>query len=133
MRIFVLLILCLVGLAGPLRADNIAAAQSVIRSQNEAFSRDDASAAYAFAAPALQQVFAQPETFMTMVRERYAAVYRHRSFEFGDARVADGKIALRALIVDASGEPWEALYTLEQQSDGSLKITGCMLLKSIGA
>jgi hypothetical protein len=26
--------------------------------------------------------------------------------------------------------PWEALYTLEQQADGSLKISGCTLLKA---
>jgi len=28
------------------------------------------------------------------------------------------------------GEAWEARYTLERQPDGSLKITGCSLLKS---
>jgi hypothetical protein len=26
--------------------------------------------------------------------------------------------------------PWEALYTLELQPDGSLKISGCTLLKA---
>ena len=36
----------------------------------------------------------------------------------------------RVHIVDANGEAWEALYTLEQQPDGSLKITGCSLLKA---
>jgi hypothetical protein len=50
------------------------------------------------------------------VRNSYAPVYRHKSFEFG--------------IVDSDGVPWEALYTLEQQDDGSLKISGCMLIKS---
>jgi hypothetical protein len=57
-------------------------------------------------------------------------VYRHKSFEFGEARVADGTIAQRVHIIDANGEAWEALYTLEQQPDGSLKITGCSLLKA---
>ena len=33
-------------------------------------------------------------------------------------------------IVDANGEMWEALYTLEREPDGSLKITGCTLLKA---
>ena len=60
---------------------------------------------------------------MAMVRGSYAPVYRHKSFEFGEARVADGRIAQRVRIVDAEGVPWEALYTLEQQADGSLKIT----------
>ena len=33
-------------------------------------------------------------------------------------------------IIDADGNAWEALYTLEQQPDGSLKITGCSLIKA---
>jgi hypothetical protein len=45
-------------------------------------------------------------------------------------RVSNGQIAQRVHIVDANGEAWEALYTLEQQPDGSLKITGCSLLKA---
>jgi hypothetical protein len=45
-------------------------------------------------------------------------------------RAADGHIAQRVHIVDDNGEAWEALYTLEQQPDGSLKITGCTLLKA---
>jgi hypothetical protein len=65
-----------------------------------------------------------------MVQRSYAPVYRHKSFEFGEARTADGRIAQRVHIVDANGEPWEALYTLEQQPDGSLKIVGCVLLKA---
>jgi hypothetical protein len=35
----------------------------------------------------------------------------------------------RVNIIDANGEAWEALYTLEEREDGSLKITGCSLLK----
>jgi hypothetical protein len=111
-------------------ADDVAAAQSVIRSQEQAFSRDDPAAAYSHAAPAIQGIFPDAETFMAMVRNSYAPVYRHKSFEFGEARAADGKIAQRVHILDAEGVPWEALYTLELQPDGSLKITGCVLLKA---
>jgi hypothetical protein len=131
MRAFVLLAAVLIGLAAPARAaDEVAAAQGVIRSQLEAFSRDDAAAAYSFAAPAIQRLFPQPDIFMAMVRGSYAPVYRHRGFEFGEARASDGQIAQRVHIVDADGVPWEALYTLEQQPDGSLKITGCTLLRA---
>ena len=31
--------------------------------------------------------------FMAMVRGSYAPVYRHKSFEFGEARAAGGRIA----------------------------------------
>jgi Domain of unknown function (DUF4864) len=131
MRTFVLLAAILIGLAAPARAaDDVAAAQRVIRSQAEAFGRDDAAAAYAYAAPTIQDVFPQADIFMSMVRRSYAPVYRHKSFEFGEARASDGKIAQQVHIVDADGIPWEALYTLEQQSDGSMKISGCVLLKT---
>jgi hypothetical protein len=131
MRALVLLIAFLISLGAPARsADDIAAAQSVIRSQEQAFSRDDPAAAYSHAAPAIQSIFPDAETFMAMVRNSYAPVYRHKSFEFGEARAADGKIAQRVHILDVDGVPWEALYTLELQPDGSLKITGCVLLKA---
>jgi hypothetical protein len=131
MRVLILLAALMIGLGAPAcAADDVAAAQSVIRSQEQAFSRDDPAAAYSHAAPAIQGIFPDAETFMAMVRNSYAPVYRHKSFEFGEARVADGKIAQRVHILDAEGVPWEALYTLELQSDGSLKITGCMLLKA---
>jgi hypothetical protein len=129
MHAFVLLVAFLISLAAPARAaDDVAAAQGVIRSQVEAFSRDDAAAAYSHAAPAIQEIFPQADIFMSMVRNSYAPVYRHKSFDFGEARVSDGTIAQRVHIVDADGIPWEALYTLELQPDGSVKITGCVLL-----
>ena len=131
MRAFILLIALLIGLAAPARAgDDVAAAQGIIRAQVDAFGRDDAAAAYSFAAPAIQSMFPQADIFLGMVKQRYAPVYRHKSFEFGEAQVSDGKIAQRVHIVDADGEVWEALYTLEQQPDGSVKITGCVLLKA---
>jgi hypothetical protein len=130
MRALVLLAVLLITLAAPARAaDDVAAAQGVIRSQVEAFSRDDAAAAYSYAAPAIQEIFPQADIFMSMVRNNYAPVYRHKSFDFGEARVSDGTIAQRVHIVDADGVSWEALYTLELQPDGSIKITGCVLLK----
>jgi hypothetical protein len=130
MRAFVLLLTLLLSLIAPARADDVAAAQNIIRAQEQAFGRDDAATAYSFASPALQEVFQRPEIFMMMVQQGHAPVYRHRSFEFGEARVSDGHIGQRVHIVDENGEAWEALYTLEQQPDGSLKITGCSLLKA---
>ncbi len=130
MRALFLLTILLLSLAAPARAaDDVAAAQGVIRSQVEAFSRDDAAAACSYAAPAIQEIFPQADIFMSLVRNSYAPVYRHKSFDFGEARVSDGTIAQRVHIVDADGIPWEALYTLELQPDGSVKITGCVLLK----
>jgi hypothetical protein len=131
MRALTLLVALLIGLAAPARAgDDVAAAQGIIRAQVDAFGRDDAATAYSYAAPAIRSMFPQADIFIGMVKQRYAPVYRHKSFEFGEAKVSDGRIAQRVHIVDADGEAWEALYTLEQQPDGSVKITGCVLLKA---
>ena len=130
MRAIVLFLAFLLALAAPAFADDVATAQSVIRAQEQAFSRDDAAAAYSHAAPEIRQFFPEADIFMKMVQQGYAPVYRHKSFEFGEARAADGHIAQRVHIVDDNGEAWEAMYTLEQQPDGSLKITGCSLLKA---
>ena len=131
MRIAALLVALSLAFSGASAfADDIAAAQGVIRAQEQAFSRDDAASAYSYAAPAIREIFPAPDIFMSMVQNGYAPVYRHKSFEFGESRAAGGRIAQRVHIIDANGEAWEALYTLEQQPDGSLKITGCSLLKA---
>jgi Domain of unknown function (DUF4864) len=130
MRRLILLFALLTMCASPAAAaDDTATAQSIIRSQVDAFGRDDAATAYSFAAPGIHQRFPQANVFLSMVQQNYAPVYRHKSFEFGEVRVVDGKIAQAVHIVDSDGVPWEALYTLEQQDDGSLKISGCMLIK----
>ncbi|AND87745.1 MULTISPECIES: DUF4864 domain-containing protein [Bradyrhizobium] len=131
MRVAALLLLLAVALSPFCAlADDIAAAQGIIRAQEQAFVRDDATAAYSYAAPAIKEIFPAPDIFMSMVQNGYAPVYRHKSFEFGDSKTEGNWIAQRVHIVDANGEAWEALYTLEQQADGSYKITGCSLLKA---
>jgi hypothetical protein len=132
MRAIILLIASFIAFATPACADDVAAAQTIIRSQEQALGHDDAATAYSFAAPAIRDLFQDAETFIAMVRKSYAPVYRHKSFEFGEARVSDGKIVQQVHILDADGELWEALYTLEQQPDGSVKITGCVLVKAAG-
>ena len=130
MRLAVALFALLFALAPASAADDVAAAQSVIRAQEQAFGKDDAAAAYSYASPTIKEFFPGADIFMSMVENNYAPVYRHKSFEFGEGRAADGQIAQRVHIIDANGDAWEALYTLERQSDGSLKITGCTLLKA---
>ena len=131
MRALVLLAVLLLGSAAPARAaDDVATAQGIIRSQVEAIVRDDAATAYSYAAPAIRNMFPQADIFLGMVQRTYTPIYRHKSFEFGEGRAAEGKIAQAVHIVDADGVPWEGLYTLEQEPDGSIKISGCVLLKT---
>jgi hypothetical protein len=131
-RLLIFLIICLVGTAAfAAERDDIPSAQSVIRAQEQAFARDDAATAYGFASPAIQSFYRSPDGFMSMVRNGYAPVYRYRSFVFGEARIVEGKIMQAVQIVDADGAAWDALYTLETQSDGSLKISACILKKAV--
>ena len=126
MRTLVLTIALLIGLASQARADDVNDAQTVIRSQVEAFGRNDGETAYSHASPTIKGFFAQGD-FMAMVKRDYSAIVSHKSFEFGIGRAADGRIEQAAEITDAEGVFWQALYTLERQPDGSLKITGCTL------
>jgi len=132
MRVLAVLVALLAGSILPAAAEeNVTAGQTIIRSQEEAFGRDDAAAAYTFAAPGIKSVFQTPDIFMSMVRSGYAPVYRHRSFEFGEAKTYEGKIYQQVHIIDANGEAWEALYTIEPQEDGTFKISGCVLKKAV--
>jgi Domain of unknown function (DUF4864) len=130
MRFAALLFLVFLCAAPARAADDVTSAQNVIRAQEQAFSRNDAAAAYSYASPAIKKLFPQADVFMSMVQNSYAPVWRHKSFEFGEARIEGKWVAQRVHIVDADGEAWEAMYTLEQDADGSFKITGCSLLKA---
>lgn len=132
MRIIIAIVALFLSLGSPgFAADDVATAQGVIRSQLEAMDRDDAAGAYSFASPEIRGLFQEADSFMTMVRRNYPAVHRHKSFEFGDSRAAAGQVIQEVKIVDADGVPWQAIYTLAQQPDGSVKITGCTL-KAVG-
>ena len=73
MRLLALFAALWLGLVLPAQAaDDVAAAQGVIRSQVEAFSRDDAAAAYSYAAPAIQGLFPRADIFLGMVQRSYA-------------------------------------------------------------
>jgi hypothetical protein len=133
MRAVSLLVAMFVAFSTPVTAgDDIVAAQNVIRSQIEAIGRDDAETAYSFASPAVRTLIADAQTFLAIVREHYAPIYRNKAFQFGEANVSNGKIAQEVHIVDADGLPWEGLYMLDQQPDGSMKISGCVLSQPPG-
>jgi hypothetical protein len=105
-------------------------ARALIERQLDAFARDDAAGAYALASPGLKTVFADPDTFMEMVRGKYAPVYRHQSVEFGEPEVDGDNVSQVLTIVDENNQVWKALYKLARQPDGTWLITGCVLIKS---
>lgn len=108
------------------------AIRDMVQKQIEAFKSDDAMRAFSFAAPALQSMFGSPERFMAMVRDSYQPVYRPRSYTMGQFKEGPEGSSLSVSIQDAEGIDWTAIYTLEQQSDGSWRISGCYLARAQG-
>jgi hypothetical protein len=127
-----ILFLCLSLFAPPAWAADTAPpeARALIERQLDAFAHDDAEGAYALAAPGIQALFTDSETFMTMVRRSYAPVYRHRSIEFGAFAEDGDKIEQSLTIVDEDNNVWSAIYYLARQPDGTWRTNGCVLIKS---
>ena len=114
-RLIAALVLAL-GLALPAAAaaGDSAAIRSVIESQIDAFRQDDGAAAYAFAAPAIRQLFPTVDAFMGMVRGQYQPVYRPRSVTFGTLTDTPSGLQQKVYLVGPDGQAWVALYTLER-------------------
>jgi len=133
-RIFSVLALMSLFSAAPAAAGDVSSAapevRAVIERQLDAFARGDAAGAYALAAPGIKTMFADADIFITMVRDKYAPVYRHRSVEFGAAQGDGDKVSQVLTIVDDDNQVWKALYELARQPDGTWLITGCVLIRS---
>jgi hypothetical protein len=99
----------------------------VINAQLEAFRRDDAIAAYSFAAPEMRSLFRTPGEFMRMVRTGYKAVYRPRSVRFLHHFMVAGQPVQPLEIVTSEDQLIVAYYVMQRQRDGSWKIAGCSL------
>ena len=133
--VFVLLVAIAVTLAPAARADELdstqaAAIRSVIENQMAAFKVDDGPAAFAYASPTIQELFQTPEIFMSMVKTGYAPVYRPQEVEFRELmQAARGPVQV-VHIVGPDGRAVLALYSMEQQPDGSWRIDGCTLTEA---
>lgn len=122
------LILAFPALAGD---TEIKAGQATIDGQLKAFMADDGAAAYSFAAPNVKRIFPTVDSFMNMVTNGYAPVRKPRTYAFGKVQeMSPTSIIQQVLIVGPDGKDYEAVYTLEQQPDGTYRITGCSLRAS---
>ncbi len=131
MRIVLALVIGLIaGAAQAQTPGDRAAIQSVITGQLDAFQHDDAAGAFAQASPMIQEMFGTPGNFLTMVQSGYPPVYRSKQSVFAGLDQEDGRIVQRVELVGPDGRDYLALYTMEQQPDGSWKINGCQLTAS---
>jgi hypothetical protein len=117
---FVLLLV----LTGTVLAADKTPPQQTIDAQINAFLADRHDEAYSYAAPNVRMVFPTVESFMGMVQGGYQPVYRPKTWSHARTRTENGVVFQEVLITDMAGKNWAALYTLQQQPDGSWKITG---------
>ena len=122
----------LLALGLPVCAQDISAAdrtaiRDAIRSQVEAFRRDDGEGAFGFASPAIRQMFGTSEVFMQVVRQGYRPVYRPRVFEFREIVTLHGQLTQKVHVVGPDGRPVTAYYPMARLPDGSWRIDGCYL------
>lgn len=112
---------------GRLSEDDRASIRQVIEGQMAAFQTDDAPLAFSFAAPSLQEQFGDASRFIAMVKRGYFPVYRPREVEFSDLLDIRGKPTQRVVVIGPDNEVFGAYYMMEQQPDGSWRISGCAL------
>lgn len=129
---FLLVIAAVEARGEALSAADQAAIIEVIGSQMEAFQRDDAESAFAFAAPSIRSRFQSADVFMQMVATGYHPVYRPKSVKFLDVVTKDGSILQRVWIESADGTPVIAVYIMAKQPGGSWRIRGVHLVEPDG-
>ncbi len=124
-------LLCCIAFAPAARAqDPVQTAQSLIERQIEAFLRNDAAAAYSFAAPGIKALFPDKDSFLAMVKKNYQPVYHPGNYAFGKGRAIDGGAVVyqELLITGTDDKNWTAIYQIVRQPDGSYRINSVHIL-----
>jgi hypothetical protein len=122
---------------GPAQASSLSTAdetevRAVVEGQLAALASDDAVKAFSFAAPNVRAAVGTAKRFMAMVRASYPAIYRPASTAFLKPEDHHGQVIQRVQLLDASGNAWLALYSLQRQKDKSWRITGCQVVPNKG-
>jgi len=136
MRNAIAALVLMLGLVGPgwaqaeLSTADRAEIRTVITQQIEAFRHDDGEAAFAFASRSIQEQFGNPDRFLDMVRRAYPAVHRPRAVDFAELLTGDNTVVQQVELVGPEGEAALALYSMERDSAGLWRISGCTLVKS---
>jgi hypothetical protein len=101
--------------------------RAVIEAQLAAFASGDAEKAFSFASESIRKTFGSAENFVAMVRTSYAVVTHPASVLFLERERIDGAVVQAVQMTDDEGQLWLALYRMQQQTDDSWRIAGCVL------
>ncbi len=129
--VFTLMVLFATGLAQrpqDVPAQDLETIQTIIKSQIEAFRKDDGLTAYSFASPNIQQVFPNANVFLDMVKAGYPQIYRSLTLEFGRAtRASSGEVLQLVSLIGRDGSKAVAAYFMQRQPNGVWKINGVQM------
>lgn len=119
-------------LAAPFTDADAKAVRQVVEAQLAALAADDAIKAFSYAAPNVREAVGSAEGFLAMVQRGYPVVYRPATVAFLKANGKDDDVIQRVQMVDAEGESWLAIYSLQRQKNRSWRITGCSVVENKG-
>ncbi|MES2686910.1 MAG: DUF4864 domain-containing protein [Pseudomonadota bacterium] len=127
---------CALALWTPAQAASLSPAdeknvRATVQGQLAAFAADDADKAFSYAAPNVREALGTAAGFMAMVRNAYPVVYRPASVAFLKPESKDGQVIQRVQMLDASGDAWLAIYSLQREGNSWL-ITGCVVVANKG-
>jgi len=104
----------------------------VLKSQIEAFRRDDGQTAFSFASPDVQDQYGTAATFLNRFSTAYKAVYRPQSVTFLNLAYSRGRLVQRVLLLGPDGNAVIALFPMVQMIDGTWRMDGCVLVPATG-
>lgn len=105
--------------------------RATVQGQLAAFAADDADKAFSYAAPNVRSALGTAAGFLAMVRNAYPVVYRPASVAFLKPESKEGQVIQRVQMMDASGDAWLAIYSLQREG-ASWLITGCVVVANKG-
>ncbi len=108
--------------------------ESTIASQFNAFTAEDAEAAWQYASPNIQRLFQTPGNFARMVQQGYPMVWDPGQVSFIDLQQLGSVIVQRVEVIDQSGTAHVLGYQMIE-TDAGWRINGVQILRapSIGA
>lgn len=119
-------------LAAPFTEADAKAVRQVVEAQLAALAADDAVKAFSYAAPNVREAVGSAEGFLAMVQRGYPVVYRPATVAFLKANGKDDDVIQRVQMVDAEGDSWLAIYSLQRQKNRTWRITGCSVVENKG-
>jgi Domain of unknown function (DUF4864) len=103
--------------------------RSIIEQQMIAVRQANAAAAFASVAPKLQQTFATGENYLRFFRAQFPGIASGHIISFGDLRETSFGMAQMVRISGERGEPWLALFIMDEVDNGDWRIANVVVVK----